>query len=615
MDEERTALTPEQERVLLASVPVAPLLELLRSEGGVAQRVLAGFRSSAESLKLPPVQERLRRELATNPALGERLWQLWLDTHRGLIATVEALSPAKLKAALPPLVQLWGSARVRLVLLADEREAVRALADSVTAAPPPSPTAAAPHPTPNAAEERRMARLREQVSALRADLATARKEQGSLARQIESQARQVEEQRARVRQAEQETATLRKALERTQRRLERAEKEKAELETLLRESERAQQRLSEEAERRRQEHAAEAQARARQEAMAPPAAEWLCAAREVIRAGQAQSAANLLAHLARAHPDSPLLQEALAEAYAALGALPAAVTAYCRLARQWQRDGEKLPALDAACRALALAPRDTEAHRCLAEVAAALEAARQELHEPIAARLAALARECPAAHQFAREVLRPPRRQTETPLGIESVLQWPHGSGAFTASLRTVVQAIDTNREQLVHQARQALALLRKQSPKTHGAILAVLRAHDDSYRSVLVRHTRPVVVDGSNVAWASGNGSGRPRLRHLLSIRRELRSQGYFPIRIFVDAALVYQIDEADALRRLVESGEVIEGDAGRDADEQILEEARTLGCEVVTNDRMLDHDPGGKVPKLRFEIELDGVVLVRRW
>ncbi|MDH7571614.1 MAG: hypothetical protein QHJ73_18710, partial [Armatimonadota bacterium] len=196
-------------------------------------------------------------------------------------------------------------------------------------------------------------------------------------------------------------------------------------------------------------------------------------------------------------------------------------------------------------------------------------------------------------------------------LDLDEPFEWPFRGGSFCLPLRAVTDAIDTNDEEVVLRVRQSLRILEKRSPAAYSAVLNALTRHDDSYRRVLVRTTKPVVVDGSNVAWYGEERGGRARVAYLRAVRRELRGAGYFPIRVFIDASLFYQIDQPHCLEQMVARGEVICADAGRDADEQILNEARDLGAAVVSNDRMQEHDPQGLVRKLRFEVSEEGAIV----
>ncbi len=200
-------------------------------------------------------------------------------------------------------------------------------------------------------------------------------------------------------------------------------------------------------------------------------------------------------------------------------------------------------------------------------------------------------------------------------LDLDTPLSWPgDGSATFQTSLREVIEAVDANRTELVQRVRRALALMKDTDVQTYRAVLRALARHGDPYRTVLVRPTHPAVVDGSNAAWQAPDSAGRPRLDNLLALRHELLGLGYFPLFVYVDAALPHQIDRRSDLERLVARGEVLVADPGTDADDAILRHARDLDGVVVSNDRMREHDPEDRVTKLRFEVGPDGAS-IRNW
>ncbi|MGB9588617.1 MAG: NYN domain-containing protein, partial [Armatimonadota bacterium] len=159
---------------------------------------------------------------------------------------------------------------------------------------------------------------------------------------------------------------------------------------------------------------------------------------------------------------------------------------------------------------------------------------------------------------------------------------------------------------------RHALLNLKQSNPALYRNLLQSLVAHDRSCVSAVLNDTMPVVVDGSNVAWH--DIKEKPRLRNIIDLRSELRSEGYFPVYIYVDAALPHQVDKATALQQLIESGAILAVESHTDAEQAILEQAKRLSCPVVTNDKMTDWDPEDEVPKLRFAIDRFGVTIYDR-
>ncbi|MCS6862838.1 MAG: hypothetical protein NZT92_21245, partial [Abditibacteriales bacterium] len=84
-----------------------------------------------------------------------------------------------------------------------------------------------------------------------------------------------------------------------------------------------------------------------------------------------------------------------------------------------------------------------------------------------------------------------------------------------------------------------------------------------------------------------------------------------FFPILIYADASLPFQIDQREELMRLVQRGEIRLVPSGTSADDVIAREAKEWGCYVVTNDRKLTHnlDPTWELQIVGFTI-MDGQV-----
>ncbi|HET6455829.1 MAG TPA: hypothetical protein VFI02_15605 [Armatimonadota bacterium] len=178
------------------------------------------------------------------------------------------------------------------------------------------------------------------------------------------------------------------------------------------------------------------------------------------------------------------------------------------------------------------------------------------------------------------------------------------GNQEVTISIRKIAEAVDSNDLQTVAFVRRALARLKT----GRQSILKNLAALDASCVEALNHIEKPVLVDGSNVAW---DGQQMPRLANIISLRDELRRTGYFPIYIYVDAALIYQIDQGMKLEELINKSCVIAADSGSAADEAIIRHAIRLNCPVITNDRMLEWDPEGEVTKYKFAFDAKGVTI----
>jgi len=125
---------------------------------------------------------------------------------------------------------------------------------------------------------------------------------------------------------------------------------------------------------------------------------------------------------------------------------------------------------------------------------------------------------------------------------------------------------------------------------------------------------TRKVLVDGSNVAYATEGGEAR--LENIELVRKKLREKGFEPL-IVADAALRHQIDDKGAYERLINDGVVHQAPAGTDADYFILSFAREMDARILTNDRFRDRAeqfPRERDRIIRYMIVHGEVVLERR-
>ena len=256
-------------------------------------------------------------------------------------------------------------------------------------------------------------------------------------------------------------------------------------------------------------------------------------------------------------------------------------------------------------------------------LAAALKTASpDELHEA-AAHIRRLRAAHAAAYAKLREIIKRygdadmlaavfPDRKTaaaDMPLAIPDI------EPAFASvSARHAIAAVDANAVAVVTATRRGLARLKEIDAKRYADCMALLElcsGGDTSYLTPLVKEPRgAAVLDASNAAWFDQESlvEGRARLRHIIELRRLLRSRGYFPIAIYGDAPLPYTIDQPGELRAMVDRHEIALVDSGIDADEVLIREAKRLSATLVTNDFMVDWDPEGRIPKIRFGIPATG-------
>lgn len=98
----------------------------------------------------------------------------------------------------------------------------------------------------------------------------------------------------------------------------------------------------------------------------------------------------------------------------------------------------------------------------------------------------------------------------------------------------------------------------------------------------------RKVIVDGNNVAY-SLSPQGKPKAQNLSLAYHSLTSAGYNPVFV-ISAALVHQIDNPVALNAFMLSAKVDEAPRGTNDDIRIIQIAKKLDAEIVSNDRFLD-------------------------
>lgn len=207
----------------------------------------------------------------------------------------------------------------------------------------------------------------------------------------------------------------------------------------------------------------------------------------------------------------------------------------------------------------------------------------------------------------------PPVRPPAPPQPSATTLRWNINGDRYSLSIAQLTRAIDTNQEEVVFKVAESLKRLRRADGAQFAAVVQRLKKIGRYYACVLTQSTMRVIVDGSNVAHAEKNRRGQAQLRNILAVRDALRALDFFPILIYADASLPYQIDQREELMRLAERGEIRLVPSGTSADDIIAREAKEWGCYVVTNDRKLTHnlDPTWELQTIGFKI-VDGQVML---
>jgi len=190
---------------------------------------------------------------------------------------------------------------------------------------------------------------------------------------------------------------------------------------------------------------------------------------------------------------------------------------------------------------------------------------------------------------------------------------WNSDGRAFRVSPRAVGRAIERNDEEFVFSLIQAFDALREKNAQGYKLFIESVRSLNRYYARVLTAETTRVLIDASNVARYEKDNYGKGQLRHLLSMRDELRLRDCFPILIYADASLSYNIDEPGELIAMAKRGELEIAPSGTEADELLAREARRSGAYVVTNDRNfhLKVSPDFEPPRITFRI-LDNFLIV---
>ncbi|KXH76011.1 MAG: hypothetical protein AM326_08040 [Candidatus Thorarchaeota archaeon SMTZ-45] len=98
----------------------------------------------------------------------------------------------------------------------------------------------------------------------------------------------------------------------------------------------------------------------------------------------------------------------------------------------------------------------------------------------------------------------------------------------------------------------------------------------------------RKIVVDGNNVAYHL-TPQERPQAQNLALAYYSLTASGFDPIFV-VSAALDHTIDSPSSLDSFMMSATVIKAPQGTNDDLKIIQLAKKLGVEIVSNDRFLD-------------------------
>ena len=605
---------------LLGDISPEALTEFLRVWNSIRESVLQGFRLHPKAVKSQAVLQRLERELDRDHEALSALIELWQLENLEYGAMLSSLTVEQVRTTLPNMVKELGRRKAEVLLSLDERSSIRALAKQACslsvpdeAEKPRREPERAESPPPKAGPEAELARLRRQSERLEQRVGEMQREVAALRSEAQSASRAEGKARAEAAATRKEIEEQQRALDRTARRAERAEKQRDDLE----------------AERSGLVH----DLRALRRAKPAPAAEaelpaprkledvWPEALDRLFRGKRYEAVLQFCEAMGDADPGDPRPRMTAVRAARALKDGQRVLddcrwlSAHFTARKQWAK------AAYYACVALAqdaeFAPVREDLRLVLRSISLKNERQVAELRH-VFVRLRASS---PDAHRVVGQILKDAGRDHAKALAVQTpgfpldrTFNLDIRGKARAVTLRRLIACMNGNREAEVAAAKEGLTNLQRSRPELRNEIREALEGVDPGYETVLAGPTNPVVVDGSNVAFLLQTQSGKPRLQNISFVRRALRELRYWPILILCDAALQYQIDRASEFGTLVDTGEVTLADPRTDADEQLIARAKERACALVTNDQMLDWDPVGEVPKLRFNVYDDRAVIFGR-
>lgn len=345
--------------------------------------------------------------------------------------------------------------------------------------------------------------------------------------------------------------------------------------------------------------------------------DFVDAVRRLAEKSNGAAARQVASEVLRKAPENEDALEILAATSLKAGEAQTALSSLRTLAALQGRAGRFADALETLARLVGIAPDPKAVREFLGSLSQSnvdLEEFRQSFDQ-LRARL-------PDAYRAFRDqaqgelgtVLFAPRHR---PFGPDEALPLgapPAAGRAVTA--RQVLSWIDRGDVDRIEALRQAISAAGEADRTAISSALTSAADGDSTYFRLLARPTlaRAALVDASNVAWHGQDmlASPRPRLAHILAVRRALRARGHFPVLVIGDANLPHVIDDPAAVRKMIDSGELSLVTGGTDADEYLLREARRLNAYIVSNDYMADWDPEQQTPKLQFAIAHTGVATI---
>lgn len=608
-------IPPEAYDSFIGSLDAHVLVDIVKSNYQVAERVFQGFRTNAQAIKSPIIRQRLGREIERDPAFLMILISFWADMYEPVLSFVEGLTKAEIVKSLGRLTDMFGGTNVYLALILDDRSSVRKIAEKCgTSFLLAEPVSGAERPEPLETTEQskpdQTAKLSHDLKSAKDKVAHLTKEKRALEQELKKArhaaakaGREAERDRAGALEMKKARDEASRKADRSSRDCEIAEQKVAELERTVKDLRRA----------------LDARVPAAQPAAKPPSAPWQEAIEELLKAKNYPSVIDFLSALVEHTNDDTLPHEYLVRAYRSTHQAELQVKELKWLGRRYLNSGSVGAAVDRLCRALAVGVDSPAVRTRLSEVFHRTDCRNEKRMSELRRTMTRIRSAHPTVYEEA--ILLAKAVSPALAARLETIQSAPHIDRIFTLqfhenvknlSPRHIIHAINRNDVKTVEFVREALKTLRQSKPDDYQAVYDAIQQEDASCCVTLGVDTEPVIVDASNVAYHLPTPEGKPRLRNITVLRRALRQNSYFPVHIFADAALPHQVDRPSDLLQMVELGELDLVDPHTDADETIINHAKRLSCPIVSRDQMADWDPERQVTKIRFQLGEDWAELL---
>ncbi|MHB1455674.1 MAG: NYN domain-containing protein [Armatimonadota bacterium] len=596
------------------------MLIYLKDHEWLAAHILVGFRANAASIKMPAVRNRIHNEAEKDDAFLETLGMLLLTDKLELREIVSFESASNIKKQLDELISKNGRLAVKVALLVDDRQNVRALVKYLKQEVPPETAEVETRPVIpiiedilNPPREIVPAISVKELNAEKAAKEKIRKQEqriSDLEKTVESLKSEKIRKDTDIKTLKAEISDFKKNLvisekqaDRQRRENEKTKQDKSLLEEEIKSLKRSIRDLQAEL-------AASKAAKTVDDSTRTP--DWLPIIKKMISGSNTAAAKSFCKTLCNLNGNSIHAHLILRDLYARTGDKENELNECINIAVYFKDNSQFNRSFSYLCDALELDQKNTQIHALFHQSMNVVDTKNVNLTEMIRRKLVKMRLDNPPAYRQASKIVKSFGSAYEKVffdkpeiLHPDKVVEFSDGKASKQLSIRDVINAIDLNDKLRVDFIKRSLKYMKKQQPDTYMKIIKSVANVDESCTDVLNSLGETVIVDGSNVAW---HDVMKPRFENIIQIRNILRASGYFPILLYFDAALVYQIDRQAELMKMAESGAMIAADIKTDADGSIIDHAGRLNCPVVTNDRMLDWDPNGTVQKIRFNISKSG-------